>query len=346
MDLGVGDRDHPVVGGERHLVVGGADQLAGERLAAVARIARAHARAAADEAAEVVGLGQRALGPGRGDLERVALAQPRRGAVTRSHSVERDAVGMVDEEPDERVARRPRRAAPRPLARSRPGAPRSRPGCCSWGVLAPTKKKRARARFPKRHGRHGSPARESLCGQDSTAMAADAEQVVDRFLASLEGDTRRVAAGEWGLSVEAGRLAPARRHGAARRTAPGPGAGRRGRPLWTSTRCCSGTARCRSCASPTPAPARSTSRASCRCAPSSRRCSTASSGCSCARRRWPASGSASAGVRKFGVESGVRIGGSGKDAGEAGSSATCEPRTPPEAVRRPPVPAGTCGCLY
>ena len=44
----------------------------------------------------------------------------------------------------------------------------------------------------------------------------------------------------------------------------------------------------------------------------------------------------SAGVRKFGVESGVRIGGSGKDAGEAGSSATCEPRSPPEAVRRPP----------
>ncbi len=42
----------------------------------------------------------------------------------------------------------------------------------------------------------------------------------------------------------------------------------------------------------------------------------------------------------------VRIGGSGKDAGEAGSSATCEPRTPPAAVRRPPGPAGTCGCLY
>ena len=34
-------------------------------------------------------------------------------------------------------------------------------------------------------------------------MAPDAEQIVDRFLASLEGDTRRVAAGEWGLSVEA-----------------------------------------------------------------------------------------------------------------------------------------------
>jgi hypothetical protein len=32
---------------------------------------------------------------------------------------------------------------------------------------------------------------------------ADAEEIVDRFLASLEGDTRRVAAGEWGLSVDA-----------------------------------------------------------------------------------------------------------------------------------------------
>ena len=44
------------------------------------------------------------------------------------------------------------------------------------------------------------------------------------------------------------------------------------------------------------------------------------------------------------VESGVRIGGSGKDAGEAGSSATCEPRTPPGGETA--GPAGTCGCLY
>jgi hypothetical protein len=34
-------------------------------------------------------------------------------------------------------------------------------------------------------------------------MGADAREIVDRFLASLEGDTRRVAEGEWGLSIEA-----------------------------------------------------------------------------------------------------------------------------------------------
>ena len=52
-----------------------------------ARVARAHAGAPADEAAEVLGLGQRALAARRGDLERVALAQVARAAcVTRSHS--------------------------------------------------------------------------------------------------------------------------------------------------------------------------------------------------------------------------------------------------------------------
>jgi hypothetical protein len=34
-------------------------------------------------------------------------------------------------------------------------------------------------------------------------MAAEAAQIVDRFLSSLEGDTRRVADGEWGLSIDA-----------------------------------------------------------------------------------------------------------------------------------------------
>ncbi len=62
-----------------------------------ARVARAHARAAPDEAAEVRGLGQRALAAGRGDLQRVALAQvvqqPRDALAHR----ERDAVGVVDE---------------------------------------------------------------------------------------------------------------------------------------------------------------------------------------------------------------------------------------------------------
>ena len=89
-------------------LLGGAHELAGEALTARspaalgrsrdrARVARAHARAAADEAAEVRGLGQRALGARRGDLERVALAQVGQRSVTRSHSCERDAVGVVDE---------------------------------------------------------------------------------------------------------------------------------------------------------------------------------------------------------------------------------------------------------
>ena len=34
-------------------------------------------------------------------------------------------------------------------------------------------------------------------------MGAETGQIVDRFLASLEGETRRVADGEWGLSVDA-----------------------------------------------------------------------------------------------------------------------------------------------
>src|SRR3954470_4460736 len=34
-------------------------------------------------------------------------------------------------------------------------------------------------------------------------MGADAGQIVDRYLASLGGATRRVAEGEWGLTVDA-----------------------------------------------------------------------------------------------------------------------------------------------
>ena len=82
----------------------GAEQLAGERLPPVVVAARAHARAPADEAAEVLGLGQRTLGAGRGDLERVALAHRRRCVGHALAQVERDAVGMVDEEAHEAAA--------------------------------------------------------------------------------------------------------------------------------------------------------------------------------------------------------------------------------------------------
>src|SRR5829696_3567704 len=69
IDLGVGDRDNTGVGGDGHLVVGRADQLAGEALAAAVVAAGAHARAAADVAPEVIRLGERALRPRRGNLE-------------------------------------------------------------------------------------------------------------------------------------------------------------------------------------------------------------------------------------------------------------------------------------
>src|SRR5436309_2155169 len=75
VDVGVGDRDHPRVGCDGHLGVGRADELSCEALVAAAFLARAYARAAADVAAEVLGLRQRALGAGRGHLETGLLQQ-------------------------------------------------------------------------------------------------------------------------------------------------------------------------------------------------------------------------------------------------------------------------------
>src|SRR4051812_19785498 len=46
LDVGVRDRDNPVVGGDGHLAVGRADQLAGEALAPAVLSLGAHARAA------------------------------------------------------------------------------------------------------------------------------------------------------------------------------------------------------------------------------------------------------------------------------------------------------------
>src|SRR3954453_7813279 len=73
-DVGVRDGDHAVLGCDRHLRVGGADELAGEGHVAIARVAETDAGAAAEEAPEMVRLGQRALAARRGHLERVALA--------------------------------------------------------------------------------------------------------------------------------------------------------------------------------------------------------------------------------------------------------------------------------
>src|ERR687896_1258284 len=65
LDVGVGDRHHAGIGSDRDRVVRRAEQLAREAGAPVVAAARADAGAPADEAAEVVGLRQRTLGPGR-----------------------------------------------------------------------------------------------------------------------------------------------------------------------------------------------------------------------------------------------------------------------------------------
>src|ERR1700754_3496776 len=67
LDVGVGDGHHAGVGSDGHGVVGRAEQLTGEAEVTLVTAARADARAPAEVAAEMVRLGQRALGPGRGD---------------------------------------------------------------------------------------------------------------------------------------------------------------------------------------------------------------------------------------------------------------------------------------
>src|SRR4051794_31301409 len=63
-DLGVRDGQHARVGGDGDLEVRGAHQLAGEAPAAVVVASCAHSGAPADEAAEVLRLGEGTLGAG------------------------------------------------------------------------------------------------------------------------------------------------------------------------------------------------------------------------------------------------------------------------------------------
>src|SRR5262249_4343183 len=95
-DLGVRDRHYSRSGGDGHLVVRGADELAGEVAVAVTRLAGAHTRPAAEEAAEVVWLDQRALGTGRGDLEPVVDEQIGQLVGDALAEIERHAVRMID----------------------------------------------------------------------------------------------------------------------------------------------------------------------------------------------------------------------------------------------------------
>src|SRR4051794_18575788 len=101
VDLGVGDRDDPRVGGDGDFRVARADELSGEGLAAGLLLARGYlnARAASQELPEVLGLRQRPLRAGRRALEAGLLkqvAQVARDALARR---QRHALGRVDHEP-------------------------------------------------------------------------------------------------------------------------------------------------------------------------------------------------------------------------------------------------------
>src|SRR3954451_18932497 len=97
IDFRVRDRHDPRVRGHRDLAVARADELASEGPAPVVLVSRAHARASPDEAAEVLWLGERALGARGRDLERVVGKQLTK--MVRDPLAERqvDAVRMIDE---------------------------------------------------------------------------------------------------------------------------------------------------------------------------------------------------------------------------------------------------------
>src|SRR6476661_4357806 len=69
VDLGVGNRDDPRVGGDGDLRVARSDELPGEALVTAALLARTHPRATTDVTAEVLRLRERPLRPRRRHLE-------------------------------------------------------------------------------------------------------------------------------------------------------------------------------------------------------------------------------------------------------------------------------------
>src|SRR6185503_4420886 len=72
--------------------------LAAEVLRAVDRLAGANADTPSDVAPEVLGLAQRAIGAGRGDLEPVVLQQVAQVTGDSLAQLEVDSLGVVDEE--------------------------------------------------------------------------------------------------------------------------------------------------------------------------------------------------------------------------------------------------------
>src|SRR5436305_12002522 len=73
-DLLVGNRDHTLLRGDRHISVRCADQLSGHAPVSVPGLPQTHARVPAEEARVVLGLGERAVLPGGGHFERIAVA--------------------------------------------------------------------------------------------------------------------------------------------------------------------------------------------------------------------------------------------------------------------------------
>src|SRR5215207_5728336 len=99
--VGVGDRDDAGVGGDGDRVLRRPEELAGEGAPAVVLAARADARAPADVAAEMLGLAQRALDAGAGNLERVLLADLGKVVGHALAEGERDALRVIDEQANE-----------------------------------------------------------------------------------------------------------------------------------------------------------------------------------------------------------------------------------------------------
>src|SRR5919201_4349317 len=99
VDVRVRDGHDARVGSHRDLAVARSDELAREGLAPVVVLARAHTRATTHEATEVLRLGERSLGTGRRNLQRVVHEQI--AQMTRDPLAERqvDSVRMVDEHP-------------------------------------------------------------------------------------------------------------------------------------------------------------------------------------------------------------------------------------------------------
>ena len=137
--------------------------VAGEAALALDRLARANPDPAAQEAAEVLGLGQRPVGPRRGDLERLGREQVAQLVGDALAERQVDAVRVVDVEPQrlggralERDQLDARARAPQACSRSaleaRPNSSLSCSMSCLPHPASAPKKRRARAHLSQGSG--------------------------------------------------------------------------------------------------------------------------------------------------------------------------------------------------